>query len=155
MKRVVIESPYAGEVDLNVAYAKACVLDSLSRGEAPYASHLFFTLPGILDDDKPDERTKGIEAGFAWGEAADLVAVYIDRGVSQGMIAGIDRAVRAMKPITLRSVRAKLDMGATWGSVTGRSCDTVEDVTARAVASARQFHELLEQGERVKKGSTP
>ena len=38
---VVIESPYAGDVEANVAYAKRCVLDCLRLGEAPYASHLF------------------------------------------------------------------------------------------------------------------
>jgi hypothetical protein len=49
MKLVIIESPYAGDVEPNVAYAKAAVLDCLSRGEAPYASHLFFTQDGILN----------------------------------------------------------------------------------------------------------
>lgn len=44
---VVVESPYAGDVERNVAYAKRCVLDCLKRGEAPYASHLFFTQSGV------------------------------------------------------------------------------------------------------------
>lgn len=92
MKRVVIESPYAGDVEANVAYAKRCVLDCLKRGEAPYASHLFFTQNGLLDDMNPDERRLGIEAGFAWGETAEQVVVYIDRGVSFGMRLGIEKA---------------------------------------------------------------
>ncbi len=50
MRRTIIESPYAGDIQGNLAYAKRCVLDSLSRGEAPIASHLLFTLDGILDD---------------------------------------------------------------------------------------------------------
>lgn len=91
MKRVVIESPYAGDVERNTAYARACMLDSLHRGEAPYASHLLFTQPGILDDTNPVERRLGIEAGLAWGEAADLVAVYVDLGVSAGMRLGMER----------------------------------------------------------------
>ncbi len=57
MRLVVIESPYAGDVQANVAYAKRCVADCLRRGESPYASHLFFTQDGILDDLKPEERT--------------------------------------------------------------------------------------------------
>lgn len=70
MPLVVIESPYTGDVEGNVAYAKRCVMDCLKRGEAPYASHLFFTQPGILDDLKPEERMRGILAGLAWAVAA-------------------------------------------------------------------------------------
>lgn len=46
MRRVVLESPFAGDVERNVRYAKACIRDCLSRGEAPIASHLLFTQPG-------------------------------------------------------------------------------------------------------------
>ena len=65
MRRVVIESHYAGDVEANLAYAKRCVHDCLARGEAPYASHLLFTQAGILDDLIPEERRRGIESGFA------------------------------------------------------------------------------------------
>ena len=104
MKLVVIESPYAGDVEANLAYAKRCVVDCLSRGESPYASHLFFTLPGLLDDLVPEERTTGILAGFAWGARADLVAVYVDRGVSSGMNQGVARALAADQDIEFRSL---------------------------------------------------
>ena len=40
--RVVIESPYAGDVKRNRAYLKACLRDSLARGEFPFASHAVF-----------------------------------------------------------------------------------------------------------------
>ena len=30
---VILESPYAGDVPANVAYARACLRDSLMRGE--------------------------------------------------------------------------------------------------------------------------
>jgi hypothetical protein len=96
MKRVLVESPYAGEVDDNEAYARACVLDCLRRGEAPFASHLLYTQ--VLDDAKPTERQLGIAAGLAWGVCADLVAVYIDRGVSSGMRKGIEAATNAGIP---------------------------------------------------------
>jgi len=63
-KLVVIESPYAGktfeEVRRNVKFARACVRDSLLRSEIPFASHLLYTQPGILNDDNPDERELGI-----------------------------------------------------------------------------------------------
>ena len=67
MRRVILESPYAGDVDRNVAYARACLRDSLLRGEAPIASHLLFTQPGVLDDQIPNERQMGISRGMQYG----------------------------------------------------------------------------------------
>jgi len=70
--RVVIESPYGtrpdgtrctpAEVARNERYLDRCIRDSIDRGEAPYASHGFFTKPGRLDDTKPEQRRQGIEA---------------------------------------------------------------------------------------------
>lgn len=104
MKLVVIESPYAGDVEANLAYARACMADSLKRGEAPLASHLLYTQPGILDDNNPSERSLGITAGFAWGDKADLVAVYTDRGISGGMMQGIEVAAIRGVPVEFRSI---------------------------------------------------
>lgn len=106
MKLVVIESPYAGDVEKNLKYARRCMKDSLARGEAPYASHLLFT-NGVLDDLDPEERKAGIEAGLAWGAKADLVAVYVDRGISTGMHLGIREHVRRSVPIELRGLDAE------------------------------------------------
>lgn len=85
MRRVVIESPYAGDITRNVYYARLCILDSLRRGEAPIASHLLYTQPGILDDDNPEERQWGIDAGLAWVGVADAQVFYLDLGASHGM----------------------------------------------------------------------
>lgn len=94
MRLVVVESPFAGktagEAERNRRYLKAAMLDSLSRGEAPYASHALYTQ--FLDDNKPEERKLGMEAGFAWGAKAAMVVVYADLGISPGMQVGIDRA---------------------------------------------------------------
>ncbi len=73
---VLIESPYAGDVEGNVAYAGAAILDSLHRGEAPFASHLFYTR--MLDDLDPAEREMGIEAGLAIGKFASKTVVLIE-----------------------------------------------------------------------------
>lgn len=86
MRLVIIESPYAGDIEANVAYARACMRDSLERGEAPIASHLLYTQPGILRDDIPDERQWGIDAGLAWRRVAEFAAFYVDRDWSGGMI---------------------------------------------------------------------
>lgn len=95
-KRVIIESPYKGrdqaELERNIAYARACLRDSLQRGEAPFASHLLYTQDGVLDDAILEERNFGIAAGLAWQAAASLVAVYDDLGISEGMRKGIKLA---------------------------------------------------------------
>ena len=111
MKRVIIESPYAAANGKTVAeheaYARRCMADSLARGEAPLASHLLYTQPGILDDTDNKERRRGIEAGFAWTEMADLVAVYTDLGESYGMVEGMAWALELDIPIVRRSLNAR------------------------------------------------
>jgi len=67
MKRVIVESPYKGDIPTNVAYAREALRDSLMRGEAPLASHLLYTQEGVLRDEIPEERALGIEAGLSWG----------------------------------------------------------------------------------------
>jgi hypothetical protein len=57
-QRVIVESPYAGDIVRNITYARRAVRDSVLRGEAPIASHLLFPA-GILDDDIPKERALG------------------------------------------------------------------------------------------------
>ena len=101
---VIIESPFAGDVDNNVKYAQACMLDSLKRGEAPYASHLLYTQ--CLNDLEPKERKLGIEAGLAWGAAADMVVVYVDKGISDGMAKAIEHHKRFRKKIEYRKIYA-------------------------------------------------
>jgi hypothetical protein len=104
MPLVIIESPYAGDVEANVAYARAAMRDSLNRGEAPIASHLLYTQPGILRDEVPDERQWGIDAGLAWREVADLAAFYIDRGWSSGMVAARETYEREGRKFEMRSI---------------------------------------------------
>tara|TARA_Y100000310_G_scaffold231980_1_gene234699 strand:+ start:48 stop:446 length:399 start_codon:yes stop_codon:yes gene_type:complete len=101
---VILESPYAGDVELNTRYARACLRDSLLRGEAPIASHLLYTQPGVLKDDNPQERNHGIEAGLAWGQVAKATVVYIDLGTTSGMLKGINAAVGAGRAVFYRSL---------------------------------------------------
>lgn len=108
MRRVWIESPYAGDIAANVEYARACVRDCLKRGEAPIASHLLFTQPGILRDEIPDERRLGMEAGFAWNAHAEACVVYTDRGISRGMRAGMDVAEQFGVPIEERKLEERI-----------------------------------------------
>lgn len=85
MRLIILESPYAGHIEANVAYARSCLRDSLNRGEAPIASHLLYTQPGVLNDDDPAERQWGIDAGLAWRRVAEIAVFYVDLGWSTGM----------------------------------------------------------------------
>lgn len=87
MRRVVIESPYSGQVQRNEEYARAAMVDCLSRGEAPIASHLLG--PQVLNDLNPAQREIGISAGHAWIPVTDALVVYEDYGISSGMAQGI------------------------------------------------------------------
>ncbi len=114
MKLVVIESPYAGNVAVNEEYARSAMRDCLSRGESPYASHLLYTQPGVLDDTVPEERTLGIAAGFAWAAQADLIAVYVDLGMSRGMGQGVARALKSGQPVEFRTLCGAEEVCNTW-----------------------------------------
>jgi len=105
VRRVVLESPYAGDVKANIKYARECVLDSLRRGEAPIASHLLYTQPGVLDDNNAGQRANGLLAGWAWIAAADALVVYQDRGVSDGMREAIQHAELAGVYVEYRFLR--------------------------------------------------
>ena len=104
MIRVIIESPYAGNVERNLACARAAMRDSITRGEAPIASHLLYTQPGILDDGLAEERRLGIAAGLRWGELAELAVVYRDFGITAGMREGIAAAEVANRPVIFRNI---------------------------------------------------
>lgn len=104
MKLVIVESPFAGEVEKNIRYARACVRDSLLRGEAPIASHLLYTQDGILNDNIPTERQHGIDAGLAWRTVAQGSVVYTDLGISKGMEYGIKAAQSAGISVEYRTL---------------------------------------------------
>ena len=83
MKRVFLVSPLSRDVETHTIYARLASLDCLYRGEAPFAGHLLY--PQFQDDVKPEERATGMLAGQAWGLVSQLVAVYDDLGISDGM----------------------------------------------------------------------
>ena len=107
MTKVILESPYAGDVERNIEYARRCLKDSLERGESPIASHLLHTQ--VLDDNVVEEREIGIEAGLAWLDVADLHAFYLDYGWSRGMISALWRAVGMGKMVRFRNIGLNAD----------------------------------------------
>ena len=102
--KVIIESPYSGDVKKNLEYARKCLLDSLNRKEAPFASHLLYTQ--VLDDEIKDQRQLGMKNAFMWYKYADLMAVYIDLGISKGMLEGIEKAYKYDIPIEVRKIKS-------------------------------------------------
>lgn len=103
MKRVIVESPYAGEIQRNEIYAEFCCHDCLvNHGESPYASHILYTRRHVLRDEIPEERKLGIEAGFEWRDVAEQSNFYMDFGTSSGMELGIQDCVDKGKPYEIR-----------------------------------------------------
>jgi len=102
-KRIVIlESPYAGDIERNLAYARAALRDCVLRGEVPLASHLLYTQPGVLRDEVPEERALGISLGLELRRVAEATVVYTDRGISEGMRLGIADAEAHGRPVEFR-----------------------------------------------------
>lgn len=104
MIRVIIESPFAGDIDKNIEYARKCIKDCLLRNESPIASHLLYTQKGILNDEIQEERDLGINAGLEWYKVADKCIVYVDNGISSGMKSGILKAKEYNVLVEYRSI---------------------------------------------------
>ena len=99
---VVIESPYAGDTDVNLEYLDNCIRDCLVRGETPYASHLMLT--SALDDMIPSERMLGIEAGMQMAKVCEYVVAYVDHGESPGMVIAINRHLKEGRQVHMRKI---------------------------------------------------
>ncbi len=118
MIRVVIESPFGRNVDgskcsqeqyeRNIRYLNRALLDSLRRGEAPYASHRFY--PGLLDDTNAEDRALGMKCGLVWSEAAHAVVVYHDHGITEGMRAAFVQHEARGIPVVYRSIGAEPEL---------------------------------------------
>lgn len=96
MKRVILESPFAGDFARNKVYLQLCICWCLAHDLAPFASHQMYT--EALDDTNPAERTLGITAGFAWWDAAEEILFFTDFGMSPGMWKAYERCVATQKP---------------------------------------------------------
>lgn len=109
--RVILESPFAGktpeEAAMNEQYLNAALGHCVRQGESPYTSHALLTRPGVLDDSDPEERRMGIEAGFKWRAVAEKTVFYGDRGISRGMLLGLEHSIDHGIPVTFRSLGPK------------------------------------------------
>ncbi|MFT4243834.1 MAG: hypothetical protein ACMXYB_00065 [Candidatus Woesearchaeota archaeon] len=112
MKQYVdIETPYSGksqkEIERNILFARACIRDSILRGEIPFASHLLYTQSGILDDTINEERELGINLGKELIEHLPNVktVVYENLGITQGMKLGIELSKQKGRDIEYRKLQ--------------------------------------------------
>ena len=99
---MIVESPYSCNVEKNLKYARAAITNCIQRGEAPFASHLFYTQ--VLDNKSPQDRELGIWLGVNWMQVAHAVVIYTDLGISSGMERGIKEAKRIGLSIEYRSL---------------------------------------------------
>ena len=109
-KLVIVESPFRATPyyteEQHRLYLEHCLAHCLSLGEAPFASHHLY--PWVMDDTDELERAFGIKCGLAWGQHADLVAVFSDLGVSPGMAAAIEHYSKLGKRIEWRKLPHKV-----------------------------------------------
>ena len=108
MKKVIMESPYAGDEDqikINEIYGEFCMHDCLvNHNESPYASHLLYTRNNVLRDEVPEDRKLGIKAGFYWRDVAEETVFYIDLGQTPGMKLGVEDIWKKSKSYSERKL---------------------------------------------------
>ncbi len=96
MKLVYICSPYAGDIESNIRFAKAACRYAMEQGCAPVAVHLLYPL--LLNDAIPSEREIGIRMGLR--VLASCEELWICGGhISSGMRCEIAEAKRLGIPI--------------------------------------------------------
>lgn len=86
MKLAIIEAPFnCPEMDEKKYkwYMSLCIKDCFDRGESPFSADSFYHQ--FLDAKVLTQRTKAISAGLEWARYADVVAFYIDFGISEAM----------------------------------------------------------------------
>lgn len=102
MKIIYMASPYAGNVENNVEFAKRACRHVMEQGHAFFAPHLQY--PKLLSDTNPQERQAGLDMGLAMLSRCDELWCYGSR-ISFGMHLEIEEANRLGVPV--RRVRAQ------------------------------------------------
>lgn len=97
MKLVYICSPYAGDVENNIRFARAACLYAAEHGCAPVAVHLLY--PQILDDNVPAQREIGIQMGLRVLASCDEMWICGSH-ISHGMSCEIIEAERIGIPVS-------------------------------------------------------
>lgn len=102
MRRVIIESPYRGETERNLIYARRALKDSIDRGESPFAGHLLYTQ--VLDDNDSEERALGMALSLVWSHISSAAIFYCDYGTTSGMGEAMKAYVGFRLPCEIRYI---------------------------------------------------
>lgn len=80
---ILVESPYAGDIQRNSEYARRAMLHVIEQGHTPIVPHLLY--PQVLNDSEPLQRERALEMCADLREQADAVWFFVDYGISPGM----------------------------------------------------------------------
>ena len=104
-RKVFIEVPcLSGDIEKSIMYARAALTDSLSVGEAPLIQWLLYSQSLTLDIVDHKDRAIILMLEFLWSAAADIIAVYMDFGITQEMRVAIKHAEMLGKNIEYRFI---------------------------------------------------
>ena len=78
-------SPYRGNTERNIEYAKELTRLALDSGYVPVTPHLYLTQ--VLDEDEPEQREKGMAAGTELLKHCRYILIGSRYGLSEGMLA--------------------------------------------------------------------
>lgn len=96
MKLVYICSPFAGDIETNLQFARAACRYAVNQGCAPVAVHLMY--PQVLNDAVPSERAAGIQLGLRVLASCEELWICGER-ISHGMNCEIAEAEWLSIPI--------------------------------------------------------
>lgn len=84
-------SPYRGDTERNIEYAKELTRLALDNGYDPITPHLYLTQ--VLNEDDPAQREKGMAAGTELLKHCRYILIGSRFGLSEGMLAEINTAL--------------------------------------------------------------
>ena len=102
MKLIYVASPYAGDIETNIAFAKAACRFVKNEGHAFFAPHLLY--PQVLHEDNPADRQLGLAMGKEMLAKCDELWAFGDF-ISPGMAGEMETA--AQRGIPVRYVPAQ------------------------------------------------
>ena len=124
-KLVYIASPYAGEVEKNIEFAKTACRYAMEQNCTPIAVHLLY--PQFLDDHDPVQREAGLRMGHRVLEACDELWLCGSR-ISTGMAMELKEAKKLgipVRKISAEQIQGGLAMDKKYGVWAVRSAASV------------------------------
>lgn len=107
-----VESPYSGDIEANVEYARQAMHHQMLLDRAPFLSHLLYTQhpkAGFVHDDDEEHkhvgRERAIEMANRFRHVPGMITVfYIDRGWSRGMVDALHYCKKHVLPFEIASI---------------------------------------------------